>query len=191
MVVTKYFSAEEMDFLAETDVVDVGENRVQALKDKHAYWGDRFRWHMIGPLQTNKVKLVVQICSMIHSVDRLKLAYAIDAEAKKQGARMPSCLQVNVRGEERKQGFRPEELKSVYNELKTCEGLDIQGLMTMAPLVDDLEETRSCFRHLRRLADDLKLKHCSMGMSQDFHVAVEERATIIRLGRVLYKESLG
>ncbi|OED36552.1 YggS family pyridoxal phosphate enzyme [PVC group bacterium (ex Bugula neritina AB1)] len=194
LVVTKYLTPTEMSFLEQTSVVDIAEQRVQLLKEKYAFWQNRFRWHFIGPLQTNKVKPVVQICSMIHSVDRLKLAYAINEEALKQNKKMSILLQVNLTKDSSRQGFSKDQIKDIYKELKEAKGLNIEGLMTMGFLISEAsdrrvseEKIRDSFKTVRNLANTLGLKHCSMGMSQDYKIAVEEGATFLRLGRVLYK----
>lgn len=187
IVVTKYHSVDEISFLENTKIIDIAENRVQVAQDKYERWGDRFRYHMIGPLQSNKVKVAVKIFSMIHVVDSLKLAQKISKECLKIDKVMPICLQVNMSGEEQKQGLGVSKVTLVYNKVKQLAGVNMQGLMCMAPLNEDAELARPYYRNLRKMADKLGLKHCSMGMSQDFEVAVEEGATLLRLGRVLFK----
>jgi pyridoxal phosphate enzyme (YggS family) len=140
---------------------------------------------MIGHLQTNKVKTALEIFDIIHSVDSLRLAQALSSHAKKT---IPVLLQVNIAQEEQKSGFSEVELSKAMAEITRLPGLAIKGLMTIAPLVSDPEEVRPIFRRLRELRDSLGLEHLSMGMSDDFEVAVEEGATMLRIGRAIFAE---
>ena len=169
---TKYVSLADMAALVEAGVEVVGENRAQDLERKHAEYGDAFRWHFIGHLQSNKAKVVNGICELVHS-----LASATAA----QRLTVPALVEVNLSGEASKSGVPPEELP----ELLAAYG-DVRGLMTMPPAASDPEESRPYFRRLRELAEEHGLAELSMGTSQDYRVAVEEGATLIRLGSVLF-----
>ena len=169
---TKYVAPEDLGVLAASGVEVVGENRAQDLERKHAAYGDAFRWHFIGHLQSNKAKVVNGICELVHS-----LASATAA----QRLTIPALVEVNLSGEASKSGVPPEELP----ELLAAYG-DVRGLMTMPPAASDPEESRPYFRRLRELAEEHGLAELSMGTSQDYRVAVEEGATLIRLGSVLF-----
>jgi PLP dependent protein len=184
-----------VDLLA-LGVTDVGENRVQELRDKHAWFQERGgpqpRWHFIGSLQRNKVKYLARIGpAMMHAVDSIALARELEDQAGKHSTTFDALLEINVSGEEAKHGLRPEEAASALREIATLGHVSIRGLMTMAPFVDEPEETRPVFRAMRELRDSLQeeldcaLPELSMGMSNDFEVAVEEGATIVRLGTVI------
>ena len=172
-----------------------GENRVQELTahlEDNAYEGARV--HFIGHLQTNKVKSVIDKTVLIHSIDSIKLSDTIDFEARKKGIQVDGLLEVNVAGEESKFGFLPEELLPLLERLRQYRNLKIRGLMTVAPMVDDAEQNRAVFRRLRELSIDIKLKNTdnvtmnilSMGMTGDYHVAIEEGATLIRVGTGIF-----
>ena len=170
---TKYVSVEDMAALAEAGIEVVGENRAQDLEAKHAAHGDAFRWHFIGHLQSRKAKLVNGICELVHSLDSVSAAKRLE---------IPALIQVNLAGEETKSGVPPEgiaELLDLYS--------DVRGLATMPPFADDPEASRPYFRKLRELADEHGLTELSMGTSQDYEVAAQEGATMIRIGSVLYQ----
>jgi uncharacterized pyridoxal phosphate-containing UPF0001 family protein len=169
---TKYVSLTDMAVLAEAGVEVVGENRAQDLEEKHARYGDAFRWHFIGHLQSRKVKTVNGICELVHS---------LDSESSARRLTVPALVEVNLSGEPTKSGIAPEEL-SRFLELYG----DVRGLMTMPPLADDPEASRPYFRRLRELAEAHGLSELSMGTSQDFRVAAEEGATLVRVGSALY-----
>ena len=171
---TKYVSVDEMATLAEAGVEVVGENRAQDLEAKHARYGDAFRWHFIGHLQSRKAKTVNAICELCHSL-------ASGSAAKR--LEIPALVEVNLSGEESKSGIPPERLPA-FLELYP----DVRGLMTMPPETSDPEASRPYFRRLRELAEQYGLNELSMGTSQDWRVAVEEGATLIRLGRWLYAD---
>jgi hypothetical protein len=171
---TKYVSLEEMAVLAEAGVEVVGENRAQDLEAKHARYGDAFRWHFIGHLQSRKAKTVNETCELCHSL-------ASESAAKR--LEIPALLEVNLSGEQSKSGIAPEELQR-YLELYA----DVRGLMTMPPETDDPEASRPYFRRLRELAEEHRLGNLSMGTSQDWRVAVEEGATLVRLGSSLFRD---
>ncbi|HEU5264120.1 MAG TPA: YggS family pyridoxal phosphate enzyme [Gaiellaceae bacterium] len=177
VVATKYVSIGEMSTLAEAGVEVVGENRAQDLLAKHARYGDRFRWHFIGHLQSNKVKVVNGLCDLVHSLSS-------DSAARR--LTIPALLEVNLSGETTKSGVPPG---AIAGYLERCPL--IRGLMTMPPLTDDPEASRPAFRRLRGLAREHGLRELSMGTSQDYRVAVEEGATLIRVGEVLFRDLQG
>ena len=167
-----------------------GENRVQEAQAKLPLLeklAPRPTWHMIGHLQTNKVKTVLRLFDIIQSVDSLHLAQEISRRAP-QSVRVPVLLEVNVAGEAAKYGFSPDELPAAAEHVRALPGLAVRGLMTVAPMVGDPQEARPVFRRLRSLAESLDLRELSMGMSDDFEVAVEEGATIVRVGRAIFGE---
>ncbi len=168
---TKYVSLDDMAVLAEAGVEVVGENRAQDLERKHAIYGDAFRWHFVGHLQSNKAKMVNRICELVHS---------LDSESAAKRLMVPALIEVNLSGEETKSGVAPERLGDLL-ELYA----DVRGLMTMPPESDDPEASRPFFRRLRELAHEHGLRELSMGTSQDYRVAVEEGATLVRVGAVL------
>jgi PLP dependent protein len=170
---TKYVSLEEMGILAEAGVEVVGENRAQDLEAKYARYGDAFRWHFIGHLQSRKAKTVNAICELCHSL-------ASESAAKR--LEIPALIEVNLSGEESKSGIPPEQLPALL-ELYP----DVRGLMTMPPETTDPESSRPYFSRLRGLAEQHGLHELSMGTSQDWRVAVEEGATLVRLGSTLFR----
>ncbi len=169
-----------------------GESRIQEAKAKIPLCPGRLRWQMIGHVQTNKCRDAVELFEMVQSVDSLHLARELDKWADKQSKTMPVLLEVNVAGEATKFGFKPESLLAELNELNALRRLEIQGLMTLAPWNPEPEKVRPVFRRLRELKPQCEailgapLAHLSMGMSDDFEVAIEEGATIVRLGTVLF-----
>jgi hypothetical protein len=171
---TKYVSLEDMAVLAEAGVEVVGENRAQDLERKHAVYGDAFRWHFIGHLQSNKAKVVNRICELVHS---------LASESAATRLTVPALVEVNLSGEESKSGVSPERLEKLLRAYA-----EVRGLMTMPPEAVDPEASRPFFRRLRDLAAEHGLAELSMGTSQDYRVAAEEGATLVRLGSVLYRE---
>ena len=170
---TKYVQLEDMALLEEGGVDAVGENRAQDLVAKHAAYGTVFRWHFIGHLQSNKVRVVNGICELVHSLDSDSAAARLT---------VPALLEVNLSGEGSKSGIPPHEIGPF---LARHPGV-VYGLMTMPPLADDAEASRPWFRRLRSLAEEHGLEQLSMGTSQDWRVAVEEGATHIRVGSTLF-----
>jgi PLP dependent protein len=173
----------------------LGENYVQEASKKVQALSDlSISWHFIGHLQSNKVKVVLEAFDLIHSVDRESLARELDRQAHKRGKRIPVLLQVNTGQEESKSGLPPAELLPFFERLSAWDGLDVRGLMALPPYYDDPEEVRPHFRTLRELLDRLRektagperLSELSMGMSHDFEVAIEEGATMIRIGTALF-----
>jgi uncharacterized pyridoxal phosphate-containing UPF0001 family protein len=169
---TKYVSLADMAALAEAGVEVVGENRAQDLEAKHAEYGAAFRWHFIGHLQSRKAKIVNRICELVHSLDSDSAAGRLT---------VPALVEVNLSGEATKSGVDPDALPSFLERAG-----DVRGLMTMPPLAGDPEESRPYFRRLRELAEAHGLRELSMGTSQDYAVAAQEGATLIRVGSVLY-----
>jgi uncharacterized pyridoxal phosphate-containing UPF0001 family protein len=174
VVATKYVPLEQLGILAAAGVEVVGENRAQDLVAKHARYGDAFRWHFIGHLQSNKVKLVNGICELVHS---------LDSESAARRLTVPALLEVNLSGEPTKSGVAPEEIPGWLERMPS-----LLGLMTMPPFAEDPESSRPWFRRLRALAESHGLTELSMGTSQDWRVAVEEGATLIRVGSVLLRD---
>ena len=170
---TKYVSVGNLALLAEAGIDVVGENRAQDLERKHAEYGDAFRWHFIGHLQSNKAKVVNRICELVHS---------LGSETAARRLEIPALVEVNLSGEPSKSGVDP----AAIGELRPL--ADVCGLMTMPPLAADPEASRPYFRRLRELADEHGLHELSMGTSQDYRVAAEEGATYVRVGSVLYRE---
>jgi PLP dependent protein len=170
---TKYVSVEDMSTLAEAGIDIVGENRAQDLEAKHAAHGDAFRWHFIGHLQSRKAKVVNRICELVHS---------LDSESAARRLEIPALVQVNLAGEASKSGVPPESLPAMLKLYP-----DVQGLSAMPPAAETPEDSRPYFRKLRELAEEHGLGQLSMGTSQDYAVAAEEGATMIRIGSVLYR----
>jgi PLP dependent protein len=173
---TKYADLETMEALAEAGVGVVGENRLQDLVAKHERFGDAFRWHFIGHLQSRKAKDVSSLCELVHSLDSESAAKRLTA---------PTLVEVNLAGEESKSGVAEAELGAFLEQVAGL-GVEVRGLMTMPPLADDPEGSRPFFRRLRVLAEEHGLRDLSMGTSQDYRVAVEEGATLVRVGSVLF-----
>ena len=197
VAVTKTVGPEEIRVLYALGQADIGENRAQAAVGKMEELADLpLRWHMIGHLQRNKVKTVLPRFVMIHSVDSLRLVREIGRQAERLGQVAQVLLEVNVSGEGAKFGLRPEEVSGLLEQIRDYPFVSVQGLMTMAPFVDDPETVRPLFRALRELRDrlveglkpEVGLPHLSMGMTQDFEVAIEEGATIVRVGSALFRE---
>ncbi|MEC0181491.1 YggS family pyridoxal phosphate-dependent enzyme [Paenibacillus peoriae] len=193
IAVTKYISAATMESVLDGGLEHVGENRWQDASDKWSKLGDRGTWHFIGHLQTNKVKDVIGKFEFIHSLDRLSLAQELEKKATAFGVKVKAFVQVNISGEISKYGLSPEAVAPFLEQIRKLEHVDVIGLMTMAPHEEDPEKTRPVFRGLRELRDTLNgqaltrepIDHLSMGMSNDFEIAVEEGATWLRLGSVL------
>lgn len=171
-----------------------GENYAQELKEKSAQLPQDIEWHFIGALQTNKVKMVIDKTAMIHSLDRVSLAQEIEKRATKP---VPVLIEVNLAGEETKSGVAPNEVERLIESVRNFTKIEVMGLMTMPPFFDDPEMARPYFARLRELRDELakntglKLHELSMGMSGDFETAVEEGATIVRVGTAIFGERRG
>jgi uncharacterized pyridoxal phosphate-containing UPF0001 family protein len=173
VVATKYVPADELAVLLEAGIEVVGENRAQDLEAKHARFGDAFRWHFIGHLQSRKAKTVNEVCELCHSL-------ASDSAA--QRLTIPALVEVNLSGEPTKSGIEPEQLAEFLERYD-----DVRGLMTMPPFAEDPEASRPYFVRLRGLAEEHGLRELSMGTSQDYRVAVEEGATYVRVGSALLR----
>ena len=202
--VSKFHPAEAIMQAYDAGERDFGESRVQELLPKHEALPKDIRWHFIGHLQTNKVKQIVPFVHMIHSVDSIRLLETINREAEKIGRRIKVLLEVHVAKEETKSGFTPEELLTLDIQLSTFNYIDICGLMGMATNTDDESEWRRCFREIKSLASHLSYtssasdrsskgeirtlntKQLSMGMSDDYLVAIEEGSTMVRIGSTIF-----
>jgi uncharacterized pyridoxal phosphate-containing UPF0001 family protein len=169
---TKYVPLRDMAALVDAGVTVVGENRAQDLESKHAEYGDAFRWHFIGHLQSNKVKVVNRICERVHSLDSDSAARRLE---------VPALLQVNLAGEASKSGIDPAEIDAYLR-------YDIRGLSAMPPAAATAEESRPWFARLRALAEEYGLPELSMGTTQDYLVGAEEGATYVRVGSVLFRD---
>lgn len=190
VAVTKGFSPNAVREAWAAGVQHFGENRVQEAQAKLPQLADltpRPVWHMVGHLQTNKVKTAVNLFDIIQSVDSLHLAEEISRRAP-PSERVPVLLEVNVSGEASKYGFTPQELRARVEAIRALPGLDVRGLMTVAPMAEDPGDVRPVFQRLRELNERLRLPELSMGMTDDFEVAVEEGATIVRIGRAIFGE---
>ncbi|MBI2812493.1 MAG: YggS family pyridoxal phosphate-dependent enzyme [Candidatus Melainabacteria bacterium] len=183
IAVSKYATIEQMHEAYALGIRHFGESRLQTALPKISQMPKDVIWHFIGALQSNKINKIVEHFDYLHSVDSLAIAQAIAKCSK----RPKLFLQVNTSGEATKQGFTEEELLSQYTEILKL-NLPIVGLMTMAPLTSDEQVVRSCFARLRVLRDELNLPHLSMGMSQDFPIAIEEGATFVRIGSLLFEK---
>jgi PLP dependent protein len=193
IAVTKYVSVERAQEAVEAGILHLGENRDEGLLNKWDHLGDKPTWHYIGTLQTRKVKNVIDKINYLHSLDRLSLAKEVD---KRTNQKVKCFVQVNVSGEESKHGMEPETVLDFIEELKQFEHIQVEGLMTMAPYTDDESELRQCFRKLKTLQQKIQQLHLdyapcrelSMGMSNDYRIAVEEGATMVRIGSALVGE---
>ncbi len=191
VVVTKTIQPSLIQQAFEAGIRHFGENRAQEARSKVEQLSSLEpppTWHMIGHLQTNKAAIAVELFHMMHSVDSIRLAEALSRHAQRN---MPILFQVNISGEASKSGFSPSEVSSAAEQIARLPHLDIKGLMTIAPLTDNPEKVRPVFRQLRLLRDSLGLEHLSMGMTDDFEVAIEEGATILRIGRAVFNERRG
>lgn len=193
VAVTKTVESNTIAYTHELGISNFGENRVQQLKKKMDSLPEA-NWHLIGRLQTNKVKDVVGKVFLIHSLDRWNLAEELNRRGEFLGVKVPTLLQVNVSGEEQKAGLAAGEVKAFLDSLGQLKNLKVYGFMTMAPLLDNAEEARPMFKELFQLKEKLtqqkysnvNLKYLSMGMSQDYEIAIEEGANIIRVGSAIF-----
>ena len=195
VAVTKSVSADVAALLPPLGVTDLGESRPQELWRKAAALPGSVRWHLVGHLQRNKVERTLPLAHLIHAVDSTRLLAALEEEAARQGRSVAVLLEVNASREPNKHGFAPEEVPALVPALAALRHVTVGGLMTMAALADDRERARPTFVAVRRLRDRLRgelgaahpLEHLSMGMTNDFEVAVEEGATLVRLGTALFE----
>ncbi|OPX43234.1 hypothetical protein CLHUN_27820 [Ruminiclostridium hungatei] len=194
VAVTKTVQTDRIQSVYEYGLRDMGENRVQELLEKYERLPADVRWHLIGHLQTNKVKYIIDKVEMIHSVDSLELAKEINSRAGKHNRKIDVLLQVNVSGEETKFGISPEEVYEYVNEIAKMDNISLRGLMTIAPYTQDPQDIRPVFRNLyniyidikRKRIDNVSMDYLSMGMSNDFEVAVEEGANMVRVGTGIF-----
>ena len=198
IAVSKEASIGQMEEALGAGITAFGENRMQDALVKYRVIADRAQWHLIGHLQTNKARDAVRIFSLIHSVDSLKLAQEIDRQAARIGKRQDILVQVNVSGERSKFGIPPNEAIGFLKEAVLCRNIRITGLMTIAPETDNAESVRPCFKALKELlaktrpivegiSDGTEYSGLSMGMTNDFEVAIEEGSNMVRIGKAIFK----
>ena len=190
IAVTKMVGVEEIEQAGTLGIIDFAENRVQDALPKIAHFS-HFRWHFIGHLQTNKVHKIFPFCTLVHSLDRLSLAKSLQKEAEKAGKRADVLIQVNISGEQSKHGLKPGDLADFLTLIENFDLIKVHGLMTIAPQIAEPEDSRLYFRELRDLRDKhkrpgMEMNELSMGMTNDYPVAIEEGATMIRIGAALF-----
>ena len=196
VAVSKTKPVEMIEEIMAAGIVEFGENKPQELRDKYEVLPKNLHFHMIGHLQTNKIKYVIDRAVLIHSIDSIRLAEAVNAEAKKHDRIMPVLVEVNVAQEESKSGFLVEETEEAIREIAKLSNIRVEGLMTIAPFVENAEENRQYFVKLRKLSVDIAAKnidnvtmhHLSMGMTGGYEVAIEEGATMVRVGTGIFGE---
>ncbi len=194
IAVSKTKPVEMIREIYEEGIRDFGENHPQEIRDKVPAMPQDINWHMIGHLQTNKIKYIIERTCMVHSVDSIHLAEELSKAAVNHGRVMPVLIEVNMAGEETKNGISPSEALDFITRASAFPGINIQGLMTIAPNTENAEENRPVFREMKKLFIDIKdknidnvnMKHLSMGMTGDFEVAIEEGATMIRVGTAIF-----
>lgn len=194
LAVSKTIDVPRIKQAVDCGLKELGENRVQEILEKYDAMGKDVCWHLIGHLQTNKVKYIIDKVKMIHSVESIKLAEEIDKRAKQSNVIMDILVEVNIADEQSKFGVTPKETLSFIKNIAFLDNIRIKGLMTVAPFVDNPEENRDCFRRMRQLLvdinaekiDNVNMNVLSMGMSNDFEVAIEEGATIVRVGTNIF-----
>lgn len=194
IAVSKLVPPEEINPLAKAGVLSLGENRAQEIVQKYAYLDTSFSIHCIGRLQTNKVKYIIDKVCMIQSVDRPSLAQEIDRRAQMRGMRMPVLVQVNIGAEAQKGGVAPEEALSFIRQISALPGLEVQGLMSIMPHLNDEAALRPMFAGMRTLFETVRseaiqhtdIRHLSMGMSGDYELAAQEGATMVRVGSAIF-----
>lgn len=198
MAVSKTVEPERIRMALEAGITLLGENYVQEAREKIPSIGRAAQWHMIGHLQTNKVKYVVNLFDWVHSVDRPELAQELNKRALQNDRRLNVLIEVNVSGEASKSGIAPQQATGLARLISTLPGLNLQGLMTMPPYPDNPEDSRPYFVALRNLRDEIRkaaipgisMDELSMGMTDDFEIAIEEGATIVRVGRAIFGERI-
>jgi pyridoxal phosphate enzyme (YggS family) len=194
VAVTKTATIEQIKEAISAGVKIIGENKVQEAKEKYQILSADIDWHLVGHLQTNKVKYAIEIFDLIHSVDSIKLAKEIDKRSLQFGMITNVLVEVNVSGEETKYGIKAEEVEPFLKEISEFSRIKVRGLMTIAPIAEDKEEVRPYFRKLRKLFEKIKIEnmknirmdYLSMGMTEDFEVAIEEGANMVRIGRGIF-----
>ncbi|MCL6471636.1 MAG: YggS family pyridoxal phosphate-dependent enzyme [Firmicutes bacterium] len=195
VVVSKNRPVSAIREVIDQGITDIGENRAQEILPKYEAIGDQVKWHFIGHLQRNKVKYIVPFVYLIQSVDSIELAAEINKRANKVSKVQDVLLEVNVSGEATKHGFSAEKVIPAIEELRQMENIRVKGLMTMAPFTDNVELIRPYFARLRVLFNDLsgregpnvKMRYLSMGMTNDFEVAIEEGSNMVRIGTAIFK----
>jgi PLP dependent protein len=186
VAVTKNRTATQIEESIQAGITIIGENRIQEAASKFPKLSSPVTKHFIGHLQTNKVKLAVELFDLIQSVDSLRLAQKINQEATRQQKTMPILLEVNIAKDPKKYGFTPDETSSLLPEIQALSNIEVRGLMTIVPYFEDPEQTRSFFKQIKTLQTKLALPELSMGMSNDYHIAVQEGATIVRIGSAIF-----
>lgn len=194
VAVTKTATLEQIKEAINEGVKIIGENKVQEAKGKYQVLTKEVKWHLIGHLQTNKVKYAVEIFDLIHSVDSIKLAKEIDKRSVQFKKTIDVLIEVNISGEETKYGYNPEKVEAFLKEISEFSGIRVRGLMTIAPISKNKEEVRPYFRRLRELSErirdknikNIKMDYLSMGMTDDFEIAIEEGANMVRIGRGIF-----
>lgn len=194
LAVTKTVSIDKIKVAMDYGIKNLGENKVQELVCKYDELGNECNWHLIGHLQTNKVKYLIDKVKLIHSVDSKKLAIEIDDKAQKNGIIMDILIEVNISGENSKFGIKPDEIDYLLEEISILKNLRLKGLMTIAPFVDNPEENRTYFKNMYKLFidiskkknDNIDMKYLSMGMTNDYKIAIEEGANIVRIGTGIF-----
>ncbi len=191
IAVSKYYTVNEMREAFKVGLNNFGENRVldaiEKINSLEEEITSKSHYHLIGHLQSNKVKKAVGVFDLIHSVDSIKLAVEIDSVAAQKGIKQKILIQVNNAGEQQKSGIAPSQLENLIEETQRLNNISLEGLMTIAPLTDDAVLIRKLFKQMRQLKEEFHLKELSMGMSNDYKIALEEGATMIRLGRTLFE----
>ncbi len=192
VAVSKTFSEDDISYVNDLGHTDFGENKVQELKSKYDNLkGKNIKWHLIGHLQTNKVKYVADFVYLIHSVDSLKLAEVINEQAMKHNRIIDVLVQVNTSNEDQKSGINPEETKNLCGEISKLKNVCVKGLMTIGMFTDDEDIIRANFKSLKSVYDELKLIHTSfeylsMGMTSDYKIAIEEGSNMLRIGSAIF-----
>lgn len=195
IAVTKTVDTDRVEEAIEAGIESAGENKPQELSRKYEILGDAVKWHQIGTLQKNKVKYIIDKACMIHSIESISLAEEINKRAQAKDIKMDCLVQVNISGEESKHGVSPEEAMSIIKYIsENCQYVKIKGLMTMAPFDASEEEIRRVFRGLKELSEkidnenieNVEMKELSMGMTNDFEIAIEEGATMVRIGTAIF-----
>ncbi len=196
VAVTKTIDADIIKEAINHGILHIGESRVQELLRKHEQIGDVVKWHLIGHLQRNKVKYIIDKVDIIHSLDSYRLAKEINKRARNINRTVKCLLQVNISGEKTKYGINSEDVERILKEIASLDNVKIIGLMTIAPHVDDKEQIRQCFRELKNIFNQMakidlpnvEMKYLSMGMSNDFEIAIQEGANFIRVGTAIFGE---
>jgi len=197
VAITKTATVEQIREAIEAGIEFIGENKVQEAQKKYIQINLPVEWHMVGHLQTNKVKYAVEIFDLIHSVDSIKLAQEIDKRSRQFNKITDILIEVNVSGEISKYGIKPDKLENILREISVLSAVKVRGLMTIAPIVKQQEEARPYFRRLRELSEKIKtlkiqnveMKYLSMGMTNDFEIAIEEGSNLLRIGRAIFGEN--